>query len=316
MMNKILITPRSLTKSRHPSLDRLRDAGYEIVFSTPGQQPTEDELVALLPGCVGYLAGVEPITKRVLESATDLSVISRNGTGIDNVDLDVANKLCIKVCRAEGANARGVAELAITLMLALTRSIPFSDAAIKVNGWQRRQGVELEGRTLGLVGCGKIGSLVASFGLAFGMKVAAYDIFQDERLRQTSGFFYQTLDEVLSESDFISLHCPQQKDGMPLVNNRVVDRLKPGVYIINTARAGLIDESAIMRGIESGIVSGFATDVFENEPPLERELLLSDRVIATPHIGGFTAESVSRAVSVAVDNVLEHLKQGGILSHV
>ncbi|MHB9036442.1 MAG: phosphoglycerate dehydrogenase [Armatimonadota bacterium] len=312
MMNKILVTPRSLTKSGHPSLDRLKDVGYEIVFSAPGQQPTEGDLVELLPGCVGYLAGVETISKRALESARALKVISRNGTGVDNIDLDAANSQGITICRAEGANARGVAELAITLLLALARSIPFSDCAIKANGWQRRQGMELEGRTLGLVGCGKIGSLVASFGLAFGMKVAAYDIYQDERLKQLPGFSYQPLDEVLSGSDSISLHCPPSKDGKPLIDDDAIGRMKLGVHIINTARAGLVDESAITRGIESGIIAGFATDVFECEPPVERELLMSDRVIATPHIGGFTAESVSRAVSVAVDNLLEHLKQGGI----
>ncbi len=133
-MKKILITPRLLTKDPLEALDLLRAAGYELVFARPGQQPTEDELVKLLPGCVGYLAGVERITARALQTADKLQVISRNGTGIDNIDLQAAEKLNIRICRAEGANTRGVAELTIGLLLALARSIPYCDRMIREGG--------------------------------------------------------------------------------------------------------------------------------------------------------------------------------------
>ena len=130
-MKKILITPRSLTKQGHPALEKLSEAGCQLIFSTPGELPAQEELLGLVPGCVGYLAGVEKITERVLTSADALRVISRNGTGIDNIDVAAAEKRGIRICRAEGANARGVAELTLGLMLALARSVPFSDAALK-----------------------------------------------------------------------------------------------------------------------------------------------------------------------------------------
>jgi D-3-phosphoglycerate dehydrogenase / 2-oxoglutarate reductase len=306
-MSKILVTPRSVTRNGHPSLERLREAGYEIVFPRPGVQPNEDELIQLLPGCVGYLAGVEKVTCRVLESADVLRVISRNGTGVDNVDLEAAARLNIVVCRAEGANARGVAELTIALMLALARQIPFSDAGIKGGGWSRRQGVELEGRTLGLVGCGRIGKLVAGFALAFGMKVLAYDVFVDESFKPSPDFTFAPLERVLAESDFISLHCPSPSDGKPIINSSALGSIKQGAYIVNTARASLVDEEALLAAIEAGRISGYAMDVFDQEPPVGSRLVLSDRVIATPHVGGFTEESVSRAMSLAVDNLLRNL---------
>lgn len=306
-MNKILVTPRSITKNGHLALQSLTDSGYEIVFSTPGVQADEDELIGLLPGCVGYLAGVEKVSARVLEAAPSLKVISRNGTGIDNIDLEAAQRLGIKVCRAEGANARGVAELALAMMLSLARSIPFGDAAIKSNGWERRQGVEMEGRSLGIIGCGQIGKLVAGFGLALGMRVSAYDICKDESFKPSNRFAYAELEKVLAESDFISLHCPPKR-GKPIIDEAAIAGMKKGVYIINTARAGLLDEEAVLRAIGNGHISGVATDVFENEPPSAGDFISSDRVITSPHIGGFTVESVSRAVTVAVENLIAALR--------
>jgi len=305
---KVLVTPRSVTKSGHRSLDALGQAGYEVVFCTPGEMPGEDELISLLPGCVGYLAGVEKITARVLESAKDLEVISRNGTGVDSVDLEAAEKLGIKVCRAEGANARGVAELALALMLALARSLPYHDAAIKADGWERRSGVELEGRTLGLLGCGKIGKIVAGFGVAMGMKVMAYDPYPDQSFAPSPDFSYASMDEVIAASDFISLHCPATGGG-PVIDAEAVGKMKKGAYLINTARGSLVDEKALLAGITECRIAGFGTDVFETEPPVNRELHKSDRVIAAPHIGALTSESTSRAMTLAVENLLGALKE-------
>jgi phosphoglycerate dehydrogenase-like enzyme len=304
----ILVTPRSVTKKGHPSLQRLEAAGYTVVFCTPGQQPDEAELLRLLPDCVGYLAGVEKVTARVLAAAPRLKVISRNGTGVDNVDLDAAGRQGIAVCRAEGANARGVAELTLALTLALVRSVPFSDAGIKAGGWQRRPGIELAGRTLGLLGCGRIGRLVSGFALALGMQVRAYDLYPDPAYA-APGFNFAGFDETIAAADILSLHCPMPRDGRPLLTAEVIARLKPGVYVVNTARAGLLDEAAVRAALEAGRIAGLATDVFPEEPPRDRALAGHDRVIATPHIGGLTDESVTRSMDVAVDNLLTELKR-------
>src|SRR6478752_6527629 len=159
MKQRILVTPRSATKSGHPSLAALAEGGFEVVLSRPGVLPT----------------GEETISAAVLENATELKAISRNGTGADAIDLAAAERLGIKVLRAQGANARGVAELAMALLLCISRSLTQSDRSIKAQRWERHEGFELEGRTLGLVGCGQIGRLVTGFGLAFGMEIVAYD---------------------------------------------------------------------------------------------------------------------------------------------
>ncbi len=303
----ILVTPRSVTVGGHPALARLEEAGYQIVFSTPGKQPAEEELCRLLPSCAGYLAGVEPVTSRVLQAAPNLRVISRNGTGVDNIDLQACERLDIAVCRAEGANARGVAELTLGLLLALARDIPFSDASLKSHEWKRRQGFEVEGRTLGLVGCGKIGRLVAQMALALGARVLAYDLYPDANFTPSAAFEHADLDFLMRESDIISLHCPPAPGGLPLLDRSAVSQMKRGVFLINTARADLMDSEAVLEGLESGQVAGLALDVFAQEPPLDYRLADHDRVIATPHVGGLTLESVSRAVGVAVENLLHEL---------
>ena len=304
MTGKILVTPRSLTRSGHPALARLEEAGYEVVFCSKGTQPDEEELLALVPDCVGYLAGVERISARVLQAATQLKVISRNGTGVDKIDLAAAEACGVEICRAQGANARGVAELALAAMLAMVRALPFSDTAIKAGAWERRKGIELDGRTLGLVGCGKIGKLVAGFALALGMDVLACDPYPDETFAPGGRFAYAHLGRVLADADVVSLHCPPNPDGAPLLDAEVIAGMKQGVYIVNTARAELVDDAAVLEAIQAGQIAGLATDVYRTEPATERALAESDRVIATPHIGGFTDESVTRAVDVAVDNML------------
>jgi phosphoglycerate dehydrogenase-like enzyme len=308
IMKKILVTPRSLTKDGDPALALLVREGFELVFSTPGKMPGEAELIRLLPGCVGYLAGVEPITAAVLEAADTLQVISRNGTGINTIDLQAAQRLNIKILRAEGANARGVAELTLGVILGLVRSIPFGDARMKCGSWERRKGIELQGRTLGLIGCGKIGQLVCQLSLAFGMEVLAYDAIPDQRFAPAPSFRFTTLEEVLASSDIISLHCPEQPDGRAILDSKRLRRLKPGVFIVNTARASLIDETAVLEALQEGRVAGLALDVYHHEPPARSPLLSDNRVIATPHVGGYTTESVSRATLAAVENLLNFFK--------
>ena len=305
-MPRILVTPRSVTSEGHPALERLARAGFEVVMPPAGKMPTAADLKQLLPGCVGWLAGVEPITDDVLSAASDLRVISRNGTGVDAIDLESARRRGIEIRRADGANARGVAELAIGMILALARSLPFSDAAIKAGGWERRKGFELEGKTLGVVGCGKIGRIVAALARGLGMLVVGHDPFA-EKSQAAFDFPLVRLDGLFATSHVITLHCPPPADGRPLVDARRLGLTKPGVVIVNTARHKLVDIPALVAAIERGHVAGAALDVFDAEPPVERSYLASNRILATPHIGGFTDESVGRAVDVAVTNLLEAL---------
>jgi len=304
---RILVTPRSLSKGGHPALDALTAGGYEVVFPAPGRQPGEAELLKVVGDCVGYLAGVEPITARVLTAASRLKVISRNGTGIENIDLAAAARQGIRICRAEGANARGVAELTLGLILSLIRSVPFSDGALKEHRWERRRGIELAGRTLGVVGCGCIGKVLCRLALAFGMKVVAFDPCPDLKFAPSEAFRYGSLEEVLSESHVITLHCPPPEDGKPLIDRQRVASMRKGVYLVNTARGALLDQDAVLDALEEGRIAGVAVDAFEPEPPTDWRLVADRRVIATPHIGGYTEESVHRAAAAAVENLLAAL---------
>jgi D-3-phosphoglycerate dehydrogenase len=304
-MGKILITPRSLTKEGHPALGELEKAGHQVVTCTPGKMPDEAELLALLPGCVGYLAGVEKVSAKVLEAAKGLKVISRNGAGIDNVDLETARRLGIEVRPAPGANARGVAELTIALVFALLRSIPWSDGQLKRQAWNRRQGLEVKGRTLGLVGCGNIGRIVVELATGVGLNTMAFKRHPDPSFAPPA-FRWVSPEELYAGSDLISLHCPAGPK--PVIDREAIARMKKGVYLVNTARAGVVDEQAVLEALDSGKLAGYAVDVFAQEPPKDWKLAAHEKVIATPHVGGFTAESVSRATEDAVRNILEVLK--------
>jgi len=307
MMKKILVTPRSLTRDGDPALERLTRAGFEVIFSTPGNLPDKGELMALLPGCAGYLAGIEPISAEILAAAGGLKVISRNGSGVDNIDLEAAERLDIHICRAQGANAGGVAELTIGLIFALARSICLSDSNLKNDRWVRQKGFEVKGKTLGVVGCGAIGTRTAALATGMGMQVVGYDPFADGSIG-VAGFQFVGLDELCRVADIITLHCPPLDSNRPIIDQNVLSKMKRGALLINTARASLIDLDAAKQALEAGQIAGLAVDVFEREPPEADALLCNGRVIATPHIGGYTAESVSRATIQAVENIIDVLK--------
>jgi phosphoglycerate dehydrogenase-like enzyme len=292
-------------------LDRLREAGFDVVLCTPGRQPDETELLELLPGCVGYLAGVERVSATVLETAEALRVISRNGVGVDNVDMASAKRLGIKVLTTPGAQSRAVAELTVGLLFALARRIPAADQAIKAGNWVRVEGMELKGKQLGLIGCGRVGQVVATLGAGIGMRVVANDVDRDATFSPGGGFAYVSLPELLENSDAVSLHCPAVPDAKPMLDQAAFARMKKGAILINTARASLVDEEALLAALENGRLGGYATDVFPEEPPCDLRVARHPRVIASPHVGALTAETVGRAMEHAVTNLLKALTGEG-----
>lgn len=309
MKGSILVTPRSLSKGGHPELQRLIEAGFTVKTPWPGTQPSEEQLLQELPSCVGYLAGVEKISRRVLEASPDLKIISRFGVGLDNVDLDAAEELGIDVAIAAGANSQGVAELALTLLFAGMRHIGMSNSVLKTGDWRREIGVEIEGKILGIVGCGNIGKRLANLALALGMQVMAYDLYQDPEMAAKKNFSYEELSTLFSQSDFISLHTPLGEQ--PLLNKESLAQFKGSTVVVNTARDGLVDHDAMIEALDSGIVSVYLTDVFDVEPLVLNDLYRHERVVLTPHIGGYTKESVARTVSVAVDAILQFFTEKG-----
>lgn len=303
MKGSILITPRSLSKGGHPELRRLSEAGFTIKTPWPGMQPSEEQLLRELPSCVGYLAGVEKISRRVLTAAASLQIISRFGVGVDNIDLATTKDLGIEVAVATGANSQGVAELALSLIFNGMRTIAMSNSILKTGQWKREMGMEIAGKTLGIVGCGNIGKRLAVLALALGMRVIAHDLYEDPEMGARENFSYSDLPTLLSQSDFISLHTPLGEQ--PLLSRESLTQLKGSTIVVNTARAGLVDHAAMVEALDNGLVSSYLTDVFDVEPLVLNELYRHERVILTPHIGGYTKESVARTVEASVDAILK-----------
>jgi D-3-phosphoglycerate dehydrogenase / 2-oxoglutarate reductase len=301
----ILVTPRSLTETgldNVPELKPLRASGYQLVAAPAGRVPTEEELLELVSGCVGWLAGVERIGARVLEVAKDLRVISRNGAGTDAIDLEAAERAGVRVERAAGANAQGVAELALALALSALRNVPWSAAALRSGGWRRWQGRELQDCTVGVVGLGAIGRRLAGLFDSLGSRVIAYDPFAPaERNARIS---LVDLPELLASSDVVSLHAPPPADGRSLLDAARMAAIARGAVLVNTARSALVDDEAVLAALEDGTLAAYAVDAFDSEPPELTPLLQHERVLATPHIGGYTTGSVRRATTIAVENLL------------
>jgi phosphoglycerate dehydrogenase-like enzyme len=309
---RILITPRSLTEAGGSAavLRPLRDAGFELVFSSPGRLPSGTELGELLPGCDGYLAGVETISADVLRHADALKVIARNGAGVDNVDLAVARGLGIAVERAAGANAQGVAELALALMLCGLRQIPASHTALRGGQWARSMGREATGRSLGIVGFGAVGRRFAAVAAGLRMRVRYHDLAPGDTAGLTPAPEFTDLDTLLAASDVVSLHAPGTPDGGPLLNAARIGALRPGAVIVNTARSSLVDEAAMLNALETGQAGAYCTDVFADEPPRPSALLAHPRAVLSAHIGGYTEESSARAATQAVQRLLAVLGAG------
>ena len=300
----ILVTPRSLTRA---GLDRVRElaplteAGFRLVACTPGVAPGTEELQRLLPGCVGWLAGVEPISAETLATAGDLQVISRNGVGVDSVDLAAAERHGVRVEVARNANSQGVAELAIAQSLAALRHTAESTAALRDGRWERTLGRELASSVVGIVGLGAIGCRVAQLAAAFGARVLGHDPYVD----RVEGVEVLPFTELLGRLDVLTLHSPAGE--RPLVDAAALELIKPGAVLVNTARAALVDDAATLAALENGRLAAYAVDAFAVEPPPPSELLAHPRTIATPHLGGYTAESTARATSYAVTNLLDAL---------
>ena len=304
-MDKILITPRYLSRNGHESLQAFRDNGFDLLIPWPGRQPEHDELSAILPECTGYLAGLEPITADILCRAQRLKVICRYGVGLDNVDLEAAAQSHIRVLGTPGTNAEAVAELSLMFIIALLRNVWMNAFAMKNGIWQRTKGTEASGRTLGIIGCGHVGWRLANMATGMGMKVIGCDPHPDEYMRKLPGFRFADIADLQRYADVISLNCPLTPE--PIIDRKFIAACRRGVCIVNTARALLVDEPSLLEALESGMVSGYATDVYATEPPELTPLYQHERVFLTPHIGALTDESVDRTIDAAVKNMLDVL---------
>ncbi len=290
-MPKVLVTPATLAGLDTPYLQVLSQGGFEPVFPSVVRQLTEDEIFEALADFPAVIAGSEPYTRRVLEAHPRLRVIARAGVGYDAVDVPAATERGIAVTITPGTNQDSVAEHTFALMLALAKDLVNQHQGTRAGHWPRQSNQPLRGRTLGIVGLGRIGKAVAVRGQAFAMRLLAYEPYPDAAFVKHHGITLVPLEQLLRESDYVSLHTPLTEQSRHLINRRTLALMKPSAYLINTARGGLVNEADLIEALRGRKIAGAGLDVFEEEPPGITPLLELDNVVVTPHTAGVDVQS-------------------------
>jgi len=309
-MAKILITTSSFSSAADAELAQLRVAGYEVVLNPRRRRLSEDEAQALLTADVeGMIAGVEPLTRRVLAGAKGLKVVSRCGIGLDSVDLEAARELGIEVLNTPDAPSGAVAEITVGLTLAVLRKIALADRQVRAGQWRSLMGRLLSAQVAGVVGYGRIGRKVAALFGAFGCRVLACD---PVATAAAPGVTLCGLDELLARSDIVSLHLPIGPDTAKLMNAARIARMKKGAVLVNVSRGGLVDEAALHQALVAGQLGGAALDVFEKEP-YAGPLAALDQVVLTAHMGSAAEESRAVMEQEAAANLVRALSAKGLM---
>ena len=294
-------------------LEPLRAAGFDVE-KRPGLAASE--LREALKDCEGLIVRSETkVTSDLLDAANNLRVIGRAGVGVDNIDVTAATIRGVVVMNAPDGNTITTAEHTIAMLISLARSIPQASSSLKSGSWDRKKfiGVELQGKTLGIVGLGRIGRVVASRARAMGMLIVAYDPFIAPEQARDLEIELAPLDEVFSRADFLTVHTPLTSETRGLVDRDAFSKMKPGARIINCARGGLVDEDALYEAITNGAIAGAALDVFSQEPPpADHKLLQLEQVIVTPHLGASTKEAQEGVAFTVAEQMRDFLMTGAL----
>lgn len=302
MAAKIIIGPSSFAEIDKAPLTRLIAAGYDVVDNPYKRKLTKKELFELLDrSVVGLIAGLETLDREVLEKG-GIQVVSRVGAGLSNVDLEAARDLGIQVFNTPDAPTTAVAELTIGAMLSLLRMIPQMDQALHEGQWQKKIGFQLQGKTVAVVGFGRIGRRVTGLLSPFGVKILVVDPYAYEST--CSDYRRMTIQEALTEADIVTIHSSGHDC---IIAEKEFALMKKGAYLLNVARGGLISEKFLVKAIEDGTLAGAWLDTFEDEP-YKGQLCSYKNVILTPHVGSYTAECRSRMEGEAVENLLKALE--------
>ena len=308
-MSKVLITTSSFNLGNFAQAKSLHDAGISIEVNPLGRRLSEDEVADLVAtDVIAILAGLEPLTDRVLSNAKSLRVIARCGTGLDSVDLQAASRLGIDVFNTPDAPTQAVAELTIAHMLNSLRHISTTDSNMRSGKWTPTMGSLLATKTVGLIGVGRIGSAVAKLAHAFGSRVIGFDPVVSSH----NSVEMLSLDEVLTQADIVSLHVPINDQTHHIVNASAISRMKPGSIVVNVSRGGLIDESALHDALKSQHLSGAALDCFEDEP-YSGPLLQIPGVHVTAHMGSYARETRDLMEVEASTNLVNGLRKRGLI---
>ena len=286
----------------------LEEAGMQVELDT---SITQSELLKKIPKYDAIIVRSRTkVTKGAIQAGTNLKFIARAGVGLDNIDLQAAKEKNITVVNSPEAPSNAVAELVVAHMFSLARNIPKADAAMKQGQWLKKQltGIEIAGKTLGIIGFGRIGYNIAKKAKALGMKIEVYDIAIDKRMEYIKELDAEavTTEELIATSDFITVHVPLLPTTRDMINTDQFNTMKDNSYIINTARGGIINEEALVKALKTGKLAGAALDVYVDEPPRSTELIGQDNIICTPHLGASTIEAQRANATICAEKLIQH----------
>lgn len=306
--DKLSPTAVQIFKDRGVDVDYLPDLGKD-----------KDALLAKIGQYDGLaIRSATKVTEKLITAATNLKVIGRAGIGVDNVDIPAASRRGIIVMNTPFGNSITTAEHAIAMIFALARQIPEANASTHAGKWEKNRfmGVEITGKTLGIIGCGNIGSIVAARGVGLKMRVIAFDPFLSDKRAEELGVDKVELDELFARADFITLHTPMTDKTKGIVNADAISRMKDGVRIVNCARGGLVVEADLIAALKSGKVAGAGIDVFETEPATDSPLFGMENVVATPHLGASTAEAQENVALQVAEQMSDYLIKGAVTNAI
>ena len=313
-MPKVLVSD----KLSETAVQIFRDNNIDVDF-LPDLGKDKDALLAKIGEYDGLaIRSATKVTEKLLDAATNLKVIGRAGIGVDNVDLKAASKKGVIVMNTPFGNSITTAEHAIAMMFAVARQIPEASASTHAGKWEKSKfmGVELTNKTLGLIGSGNIGSIVASRALGLKMKVIAYDPFLSEDRAKELGVTKGELEDVVSKADFLTLHVPKTDQTAGMISRELIAKMKPGIRIVNCARGGLVDEQALADALKAGHVAGAAFDVFEVEPATDSPLFNLPNVVVTPHLGAATTEAQENVALQVAEQLSDYLNNGAVTNAI
>ncbi|MHB8157462.1 MAG: phosphoglycerate dehydrogenase [Desulfocucumaceae bacterium] len=303
---KILVCTPSFAKYSPGAASCLEQNG-NIVIRMPAPCRKED-ILAEVSDADALIVGLEKVDKDVIAAAQKLKIIAKHGIGVDNIDSKAAREKGIPVTNAPGTNSDAVADLVFGFMLSMARSLPAANASTKEGKWLRYDGVSLWEKNMGIVGMGAIGRAVAKRAQGFAMRVLGFDVTEPTEEEKDLGVIRVSLDQLLRESDFITLHVPLIPATKGMIGDEALQKVKSTAYIVHTSRGGVVDEAALYRALKEGRLAGAGIDVFEKEPPADNPLLKLENVLVTPHMGAFTIESSALTSELTARNVLKALE--------
>jgi D-3-phosphoglycerate dehydrogenase / 2-oxoglutarate reductase len=301
---KVLVSTSSFCEFDSTPLDRLRAQGFDVLLNPYGRRLRPEQSIELMRDVQGMIAGTELLDGTVLRKANGLRAISRCGVGTDNVDLATAKELGIQVLSTPGAPTEAVAELTLGLMIALARRVVQADRLVRSGRWKSLMGSLLEGKTLGVVGLGRIGKRLVQLVQPLGMQILAHEPFPDDAFVKQYQLRLVSLGELLAQADVVSLHVPLTVETRYLINRQTLSLMKPTAVLINTCRGDAVNEQALFDALQAHVLAGAALDVYSEEP-YQGPLRESDNVILTAHMGSYAQEARIQMEIEAVDNLIE-----------